>query len=99
MVKRLAYEELEQRVRELEKAEFERKLALDEMRESEERYRGVVEDAPMLICSFLPGGEITFVNKAYCEYFTRTPEELVGSTFSSRRPMRQLRLLIKDVAF
>ena len=47
MVKRLTYEELEQRVRELEKAEFVRKLALDGMRESEARYRGVVEDAPL----------------------------------------------------
>jgi len=45
-----------------------------------------VEDTPVLISCFLPGGEITFVNKAYCEYFTRTPEELVGSTFLSLIP-------------
>ena len=49
--------------------------------ESEERYRAVVEDTPVLLCRFLPGGEITHVNEAYCKFFERTSEELVGSSF------------------
>ncbi len=67
------------RVRERDRAE-------QALRDSEERYRGVVEDAPVLICRRLPGGEITFVNKAYCDYFARTPEELVGSSFLASIP-------------
>jgi PAS domain S-box-containing protein len=59
----------------------ERKRAEEALLESEDRYRGVVEDTPLLICRFLPSGEITFVNKAYCEYFSKTFEELIGSTF------------------
>ncbi len=51
------------------------------LRESEQRYRGVLEDTPILICRFRPGGEITFVNEAYCEYFGKTTEELLGSSF------------------
>ena len=48
---------------------------------SEERYRGIVEDQTELICRFLPDGTYTFVNGAYCRYFQRSPEELLGRTF------------------
>ena len=49
-------------------------------------YRAVVEDIPVLICRFLPGGQITYVNDAYCKYFDKTSEELVGKTFLSLIP-------------
>ncbi len=49
--------------------------------ENEARYRGVVEDQTELICRFLPGGTITFVNQAYCRYFGKQREELVGQSF------------------
>jgi len=86
MSEKPAYEELEQRIQELEQAEFERKRAEKALQESENRYHRVVEDSPGLICSFLPDGEITFVNKAYCEYFDKTFEELIGSNFLSLIP-------------
>jgi PAS domain S-box-containing protein len=67
----------EQRLRE-EKARAENALE-----ESEERYRSVVEDSPGLICRFLPGGSITFANEAYCKYFGKKFEEVVGEDFFS----------------
>jgi PAS domain S-box-containing protein len=58
----------------------------DELRKSEERYRTISEDMPVLICRFLPCGEITYVNDAYCMSFDRTSEALIGSSFLSLIP-------------
>jgi PAS domain S-box-containing protein len=49
---------------------------------SEERYRAIVEDQTELICRFLPDGTLTFVNEAYCRYFGKPREELIGYSFS-----------------
>jgi len=51
------------------------------LRESEARYRAIVEDQTELICRFLPDGTTTFVNEAYCRYFGKKHHELVGHTF------------------
>jgi diguanylate cyclase (GGDEF)-like protein/PAS domain S-box-containing protein len=56
----------------------ERKRMEEELRESETRYRAIVEDQTDLICRFRPDGSITFVNDAYCRYFGKTREELVN---------------------
>jgi len=56
-----------------------KKLAEEELRKSEERYRIVTEDTPAMICRFLADGTLTFVNAFYCKYFNTTYEELVGS--------------------
>ena len=54
--------------------------------ESEQSYRTIAEDTPVLLCSFLPGGEINYVNRAYCNYFDKTPEQLIGKTFLTPIP-------------
>jgi len=73
--------EMRQRVAELEASETERKRAEKALQESEARYRAVVEDQTELICRFLPDGTLAFVNEAYCRYFGRKREELIGSSF------------------
>ena len=69
----------------LEKRVAERTVELRRMnemlRESESRYRSVVEDQTEFIARWLPGGNYTFVNEAYCRYVQRPREELIGSTF------------------
>ena len=52
----------------------------------EQQYRSVVEDSPGLLCSFLPDGEIAFVNDTYCRYFGKAREELLGRKFTSLIP-------------
>ena len=49
--------------------------------QSEERYRNVVEDQTEFICRFSPDGRHIFVNNAYCRYFGKTREELIGHKF------------------
>ena len=57
------------------------KRAEEALRESEERYRTVVEDMPAMICRFLPDGTLMFVNDAYCRYFNKKKEELIKQNF------------------
>ena len=51
------------------------------LRESEARYRRVVEDQTELIVRCLPDGTRTFVNEAYCRYSEATAAELIGTSF------------------
>jgi PAS domain S-box-containing protein len=59
----------------------ERKEAENALRTSEKRYRAIVEDQTELICRFSPDATLTFVNDAYCRYFGKTKEELLGFNF------------------
>ena len=51
------------------------------LRKSMARYRAIVEDQTDLICRSLADGRLTFVNEAYCRYFGKKREELIGSKF------------------
>jgi PAS domain S-box-containing protein len=59
----------------------ERKTMEDKLRTSEELYRNVVETQTEMICRFLPDSTLTFVNEAYCRYFGKSREELIGRKF------------------
>ena len=64
----------------------ERKRAEELLKLSEARYQAIVEKQADLVCRFLPNGTLTFVNSAYCRYFGRTSEELLGTNFSTLIP-------------
>lgn len=52
------------------------------LRDSEARYRRVVEDQTELIVRCLPDGTRTFVNDAYCRYSgVTTPDTILGTSF------------------
>ncbi|MBN1564498.1 MAG: HAMP domain-containing protein [Anaerolineae bacterium] len=65
---------------------------------SETRYRAIVEDQTELICRFMPGNILTFVNGAYCRYFDKTREELIGHSFMPRVPESDQAQLAAELA-
>ena len=64
----------------------ERKQAENAIRESEQRYRNVVEDQTEFISRFLPDGTHVFVNEAYCRYFGLKRDEILGHRFRPQIP-------------
>lgn len=75
-----------------------RKRAEEALRESEIRYRAISEDMPVLICRFKPGGELTYVNEAYCKYFSRSVDELVGTCFLDLIPENQRQGVLQGIS-
>jgi PAS domain S-box-containing protein len=63
-----------------------RRRAERALRESQDRYRNVVETQTELICRFLPDTTLTFVNDAYCRFWRKTPQELLGTSFLTLIP-------------
>ncbi len=59
----------------------ERKRVEEALRESEARFRVVVEDQTEFIVRWKPDGTHTFVNEAYCRYFEQSSEQLLGTSF------------------
>jgi len=59
----------------LERKQIELKLML-----SESRYRAIIENQRELVLRALPDGSITFVNEAYCNYFGKETDELMGQS-------------------
>lgn len=54
------------------------KQAEQELRESEARYRAIVEDYQTeIICRFRPDGQLTFVNEVFCQYIGKGREQLL----------------------
>lgn len=68
------------------------------LRESETRYRAIVEDQTELICRFLPDGNLTFVNDAYCRYFNKQREELLGQSFTPLIPRSDQQIPVQHFA-
>lgn len=63
----------------------------------EQQYRDIVENQKQLICRFLPNGTLTFVNKAYCNYFEKGFEELIGKNFLELVPEDNHEIIIDNL--
>lgn len=59
-----------------------RKETLEKSRQSEARYRGIIEDQTEFICRFLADGTITFINRAFSLFCHQSPESLIGQCAS-----------------
>ncbi len=76
-----------------------RKQALEALQQSEARYRAIVEDQTELICRFKPDSTITFVNDAYCRYFNKPRESLIGHKFLPAMPPEDRKLITKNFGY
>lgn len=56
----------------------EKKKFSEALRDSEQRYRMVVETQPDLLCRCLVDTTLTFVNDSWCRFFRRPREQLIG---------------------
>lgn len=84
----------------LRQAERNNVRILKALKGSEYRYRAVVEDQTELICRFLPNCTLTFVNDAYCRYFGKSRDELLGYKFTrimTPENIRMVRNAIKQI--
>jgi PAS domain S-box-containing protein len=69
------------------------KEAEQRLLESERRYRAVVEDQGELIARYLPDRRYTFVNGAFCRFFHKNYEELIGMKWQPQVHPDDLRML------
>lgn len=59
----------------------ERKAMEQALRESETRYRTIVENQQEMVCRYTPQDlRLTFVNTAYADYFGKSAEALIGTS-------------------
>jgi PAS domain S-box-containing protein len=58
-----------------------RKKAQEELQQSEEKYRRIVEDQTEFLVRWLPDGTRTYVNDSYCRYFGTSHDEAIGTSF------------------
>jgi len=68
------------------------------LRESEERYREVVESQADLVSRYLPDATLTFVNQAFCRFFDRSREQLVGQRLTDLLPPEARMKLVDSIA-
>ena len=99
-----AKEDLEKQVadqtRELDVANMLLKIELEEHHKTEEAlvnseqlYRAIVEDQTEIICRFRPDGMISFVNEAFCRYFGKNRDEVLGARYLPSIPKEDRRNL------
>lgn len=75
-----------------------RKEAREALRQSEERYRAIVEDQTELVTRFLPDGTFTFGNETLCRFIGKSQDELVGINFYPFLPNEEKGVVRKNLA-
>jgi len=72
---------LKQRIRELEKAESERMRMEQAYKDSEIKYRSLIEHSTDVVFCVDQNGEYKFVNQVFASTFGQTPDYFLGKTF------------------
>ncbi len=91
-------ETLETQTHKLQQEIWERQQLAQELAESKQRYRGILNHLPDLICCFRADGIVTFANQAYCQYFNQSLPEILAHHFfdcpaAANQPVSLARLI------
>ena len=70
----------------------------DQLRISEERYRAVVEDQTEIITRYQPDGTYSFVNEAFCRFFGKSREEVLGRGWQPEVLPEDIPLVIAELS-
>ncbi len=81
-----AYEQVQVALEQAKASEAALNIQNKRLEASEQRYRNVVEDQTEFISRFLPDGTHVFVNEAYCRYFNKSRDDIIGKKFIPRVP-------------
>ena len=92
---RAAYEQVQEAFEQAKTSEAALNIQNKRLEASEQRYRNVVEDQTEFISRFLQDGTHVFVNEAYCRYFNKTRDEIIGKKFVPRVPAED-QSLVRD---
>jgi PAS domain S-box-containing protein len=76
----------------------ERKKTEEVLQHSEAQYRAIIEDQNELICRYLPNGKLTFVNRAYAQYYKKELTELINENYIPQIPEPDLSMVLKKLA-
>lgn len=68
------------------------------LRESEKRYRAVVESQTELVCRYKKDTTLTFVNESFCRFFGQNRGQLIGSAVVDLLPIEAREKMLKGVA-
>jgi PAS domain S-box-containing protein len=78
-------------------AAAERRAAEGAVKESEKRFRAVVQDQTDLICRFTEDGLLTFVNDVFCRFNGKGSAELIGINFFQTLAERDAAVLLGHI--
>ncbi len=95
MVKKPTDEELEQRVKVLEKEAAERTQVEEELRESEEKLRSIMGSVNDVIFQLSPKGFIKYVSPKVEDIYGYKPKELIGKHLKKTTPMNEVPKALK----
>jgi len=68
-----------------------------ELLEREGLYRSIIDHSSDLLCRFLPGGEIRFVNNSYANFIGTGKEESIGSNFMLLIPEEESETIVEQL--
>jgi two-component system cell cycle sensor histidine kinase/response regulator CckA len=67
--------------KELVRSINDREQAQEALRESEGRYKAIVENQAEFVVRYIAGGIVTFINDTFCKYLAMTREQVLGKSY------------------